>query len=135
MPFGLSCAPATFERLMESVLAGLYWDICLVYLDNIIVTGKTFEKMLSNLRKVFDRLKGAGLKLKEKKCCLFAKKVTYLGHVVSAEGVETDPAKTVTVEHWPVPTNVTEVCSFLGLCCYYRRFIKDFPALPNVCIP
>lgn len=73
-------------------MAGLHWDICFVYLDDIIVTGKTFEKMLSNLSKVFDRLKGAGLKFKAKKCCLFAKKVTYIGHVVSAEEVATDPA-------------------------------------------
>lgn len=56
MPFGLTCAPATFERLMETVLAGLQWDICLVYLNNIIVIGNTFEDMLENLGKVFDRL-------------------------------------------------------------------------------
>lgn len=87
MPFGLCCVPATFERLMESVLAGLHWDTCLVYLDDINVAGKTFEEMLSNIRNVFDRLKGAGIKLKATKCCPFAKKVTYLGHVVSAEGV------------------------------------------------
>lgn len=74
-----------------------YWDICFVYLDDIIVTGMTFEEMLSNLRKVLDRLKGAGLNLKAKRCCLVAKKVTYLGHVVSAEGIATDPAKTAAV--------------------------------------
>lgn len=131
MPFGLCYAPATFKRRMESVLACLNWDICLVFLDDIIVTGMTFEEMLSKLRKVLDRLKGAGLKLKAKRCCLVAKKVTYLGHVVSAEGVATDPAKTAAVEHWPVPTNVTEVRSFLGLCSYYRRFIKDFSSIPK----
>jgi hypothetical protein len=65
--FGLSCAPATFERLMESVLAGLQWDICMIYLDDIIVTGKTFEQMLDNLERVFERLKSANLKLKAKK--------------------------------------------------------------------
>lgn len=74
MPFGLSCAPATFERLMESVLAGLQWDICLVYLDDIIVTGKTFENMLENLGKVFERLQKANLKLKAKKCSRSPKK-------------------------------------------------------------
>lgn len=80
-------------------LFGLHRDICLVYLDDIIVTGKKFEEILSNLMKVFDRLKGVGLKLKAKKCCLFANKVTYFGHVVWAEGEATDPAKTGAVEH------------------------------------
>ncbi|XP_062595239.1 uncharacterized protein K02A2.6-like [Saccostrea cucullata] len=108
MPFGLCCAPATFERLMESVFAGLHRDICLVYLDDVIVTGKTFEEMLASLRRVFDRLQNAGFKLKAKKCCLFANKVTYLGHVVSEKGVATDPDKTAAVEQWPVPTNATE---------------------------
>ena len=93
MPFGLSCAPATFERLMESVLAGLQWDICFVYLDDIIITGKTFEQMLENLGKVFDRLKKANLKLKAKKCCLFAKEVVNLGHLVSENGLATDLSK------------------------------------------
>ena len=73
MPFGLANAPAAFERLMENVLAGLQWDICLLYLEDIIVMGKTFEEMIRNLRKVFQKLKGAGLKLKPKKCTLFAK--------------------------------------------------------------
>jgi hypothetical protein len=78
MPFGLANAPATFERLMENVLAGLQWDIRLIYLDDIIVMGKTFEEMIGNLRKVFQKLKGAGLKFKPKKCTLFAKEVAFL---------------------------------------------------------
>lgn len=85
--------------------------------------------MFSNPRKVFDRQKGAWFELKAKKCCLFAKKVTYLGHVVSAEGGATNPAKAAAVEHWPVPTNVTEVRSFLELCSYNRKFIKDFSCI------
>lgn len=126
MPFGLTCAPATFERLMETVLAGLQWDKCLVYLDDIIVIGKSFDDMLCNLERVFDRLLRAGLKLKARKCNLFATKVSYLGHIISQEGIATDPEKIKAVAEWPVPSSVSEVRSFLGLCSYYRRFIRDF---------
>ena len=93
MPFGLACAPETFKRLMERVLAGLQWNICLVYLDDIIVVGRNFEEMLTNLRQVFDRLIDAGLKLKPKKCSLFAKSVSFLGHVISENDVAMDQQK------------------------------------------
>lgn len=83
MPFGLCNAPATFERLMETVLRDLEMDICLVYLDVIIVVGNTIEDRIQNLTLVFDRLLAAGLKSKARKCTLFAKEVDYLGHIVS----------------------------------------------------
>ena len=79
MPFGLCNAPATFERPMESVLSGLQWQICLIYLDVIIVAGKTFEDMVNNLGLKFDRFVSAGLKLKDRKCTLFAKELSFLG--------------------------------------------------------
>jgi len=126
MPFGLCNAPGTFERLMETVLAGLQWEICLVYLDDIIIFGRTFEEELDRLRQVFDRLLEAGLKLKPKKCRLFAKEVKYLGHIVSKEGIRADPEKVSAVVDWTNPTSQTELRSFLGLCSYYRRFIKGF---------
>ena len=126
MPFGLSNAPATFERLMETVLAGLQWQICLIYLDDIIVIGKSFENMLENLSKIFEKLEGAGLKLKAKKCSLFAKEVEYLGHVISSKGVSTDSMKVKAIKDWHMPTTATEVRSFLGLCGYYRRFIEKY---------
>jgi hypothetical protein len=75
MPFGLKGAPATFERLMETVLAGLQWDICLIYLDDVIVLGRSLEDMVTNLIKVYDRLLAAELKIKAKKCRLFCKKI------------------------------------------------------------
>ena len=131
MPFGLCNAPATFQRLMESVLRGLQFETCLVYLDDIIVVGKTFEEMIKNLSQVFDRLAEAGLKLKAKKCNLFASEVEYLGHVITEAGVATSKDKTQAIENWPVPRNVTEVRSFLGLCSYYRRFVPSFASLAD----
>ncbi|UYV78634.1 K02A2.6-like, partial [Cordylochernes scorpioides] len=126
MPFGLCNAPATFERLMEAVLQGLATETCLVYLDDIIALGKNFEEHLSNIEKVFKRLETANLKLSPKKCKLFKKEVAYLGHIISAEGVQTDPEKTETVRMWPTPKDLTQLRSFLGLCTYYRRFIPGF---------
>lgn len=126
MPFGLCNAPQTFERLMELVLAGLPWSTCMVYLDDIVVHGTSFKQTLERLDLVFDRLQAAGLKLNPKKCELFRNEVSYLGHIISGEGVKTDPVKTQTVQDWPTPQNVQEVRSFLGLCTYYRRFVKDF---------
>ena len=88
--------------------------------------GKTFDEMLKNLDDVFARLQGAGLKLKARKYQLFAKRVEFLGHVISEEGVSTDPKKTECVRNWPVPTTVKDVRSFLGFCSYYRQFIFRF---------
>ena len=115
MPFGLCNAPATFQRLMDRVLVGLQWEQCLVYLDDIVVFGKTFEQTLARLRLVMERLKAAGLKLKASKCKWFQKSVQYLGHIVSAEGIKCDPEKIETVKDWPIPKSVTQVRSFLGL--------------------
>ena len=129
MTFGLCNAPATFERLMETVLSGLHWQICLIYLDDIIILGKDFDDMLNNLDTVFQRLSAAGLKLKAKKCSLFAKKVEFLGHIVSEIGIETDPKKTECIRNWSSPTCTKEVRSFIGLCSYYRKFIENFSAI------
>lgn len=129
MPFGLCNAPATFQRLMDRVLVGLQWETCLVYLDDIIILGSDVEEMLQRLSQVFDRLRQANLKLKPGKCCLFHREVAYLGHIVSANGVATDPQKILKTQEWPVPTSVSEVRQFVGLASYYRRFIRDFAAV------
>lgn len=125
MPFGLCNTPATFERLMERVLVGLPWQILLIFLDMSLRT-PTFEEVVRRLQLVFERLRSANLKLSPNKCVLFQRKVTFLGHVVSGDGVSTDPSKTEAVSNWPVPCSVAEVRSFLGLMCNYCRFIYQY---------
>ena len=125
LPFGLCNAPATFERLMESVLAGLNFETCLLYLDDIIVFSDTFEKHIDRLEKVLQRLRSAGLKVSPKKCQFF-QEVAFLGHVVNRYGIASSPDKISAVQEWPIPNNVHDVRSFLGTCSYYRRFIKNF---------
>ena len=120
MPFGLCNAPATL------VLAGLQWEHCLVYLDDVIVLGRSFNEHLQNLQTVFQRLRQAGLRLKPRKCAFFQQEVQYLGHIVSRKGIATDPSKVQKVETWPTPSSSREVQQFLGFTSYYRRFIKDF---------
>ena len=102
MPFGLCNAPATFQRLMNMVLAGLQWSSCFVYLDDIIVIGKTFEDHRMDLmQRGFKHLKEGGLKLTPNKCDLYVEQVKFLGHIVSAKGVQTDPEKTEKVAQCP----------------------------------
>ena len=126
MPFGLCNAPASFQRLMDLVLSGLQWSQCLVYLDDIIVLGRSFEEHIQNLNVVFQRLQEAGLRLKPAKCAFFREEVQYLGHVISRQGVATDPDKVAKVVTWPVPKSRREVQQFIGFANYYRRFIRDF---------
>ncbi|GFU04368.1 retrovirus-related Pol polyprotein from transposon 17.6 [Trichonephila clavipes] len=127
MPFGLCNAPATFERLMETVLKGLTFEACLIYLDDVIIGGRTFEEHLQNIRKVLSKLSDANLKLNPSRNAeFFQKEVNYLGHIISAEGVRTDPEKVSAVKNWKRPENLRELRSFLGLCTYYRKFVKGF---------
>lgn len=126
MPFGLCNAPATFQRLMENCMGDLHLNWCIIYLDDIIVYSDSFDEHLTRLDGIFERLRNAGMKLKPSKCQFFLREVKYLGHVVSSEGIETDPTKIKVIEDWPQPKTISELRSFLGFAGYYRRFIKDF---------
>ena len=126
VPFGLSNAPATFQRLMENCVGDMNMQSCLIYLDDIVVFSRTFDEHVQRLSMVFERLIDAGLKLSPEKCKLFQDKIKYLGHIVSADGISTDPEKIRCVQEWPVPQNIAQLQSFFGFVGYYRRFIKDF---------
>ena len=129
VPFGLCNAPATFSRLMDRVLAGLHWETCLFYLDDIIVFSSTWEEHLTRLRQVFERLRHANLKLGADKCTFATKEVNYLGHQVTEEGLLPDPSLLAAIRDIPPPKTPTEVRSFLGLAGYYRRYVKRFAAI------
>ena len=126
MSYGLTNAPSTFQRLSERCMGDMLLRDCLVFIDDILVFSRTFGDHLDRLEAVFSRLQDNGLKLKPSKCELFKTSVEYLGHVISQEGIHTDPAKTSAVTKWPVPTNVKELRSFLGFTGYYRRFVKNY---------
>ncbi len=126
MGFGLTNAPATFQRLMEKVLHKLHWSICMVYLDDVLVFGASVTQVLERLELVFIRLRSAGLKLKPKKCHLFKTEILYLGYKISADGVHTDPAKIKAVKEFPRPTSIQGVRQFLGLTNYYRKFVENY---------
>jgi hypothetical protein len=101
-------------------------DSCLVYLDDVIVIGRTFKEHLLNLWKVFQWFWEACRKLNPEKCQLLQKEVRYLGHIVWPEGISTDPKKLKAMQEWPTLKNKHEIRNFLGLCTYYRRFIPGF---------
>ena len=126
MPFGAANAPATFQRLMENCLGSLNLTWCVVYLDDIIVYGKDPEDLLLRLGGVFEKLRRAGLKLKPSKCNFFKEEIEFLGHVVSKEGIATNPSKVQAIQDWPIPKTAHDIKSFTGFVGYYRKFIPNF---------
>ncbi|KAL7846618.1 hypothetical protein SRHO_G00215980 [Serrasalmus rhombeus] len=110
MPMGLTNTPPTFQRLMELVLRGLHWKECLIYLDDVLVFSRTFSQHLGSLEEVLGRFRSAGLKLKPTKCSFACSQVTFLGHVVSSQGLQPDAKNLDKVLNWPTPTTTTEDC-------------------------
>ena len=124
-------APATFQRLINYVLRDLVGEKCLVYLDDIIIFGKTLESHIENLNAVFERIKDAGLKLRPDKCSFLKTEVEFLGHIISVDGIKPDPRNIEKVKDCRTPTTPKEIKSFLGLASYYRKFVEGFSKIAH----
>ena len=129
LPFGLSNAPATFQRLMQRCLGEQCFDNVLIYLDDIIVYSPDFDTHLTHLDGVFTNLRNHGLKLKPVKCHLLKTEVQYLGRRVSSSGVAVDPQKIKVVREWPEPASVKDVRAFLGFTGFFRHFIQGYASI------
>lgn len=129
LPFGLCNAPATFQRLMHDIFWEFLDKFVVIYLDDIIVYSKTEDEHLQHLQQVFEVIQRHELYIQPEKCAFFTERIDFLGHFISAEGIEMDPKKVEAVKDWPIPKTRKEVMSFLGLANYYRRFIKGFSAI------
>jgi len=124
MPFGIAAAPGTFQELMTKVLYGIKG--AMAYLDDILIYSRNKEEHMRTLELVLDRILEAGLRLNPEKCKIFQTEIKFLGHILNADGVQTDPTKIEAIRMFGRPKCMKNLRSFLGICNYYRRFIKNY---------
>uniref|UniRef100_A0A669CY19 ribonuclease H n=1 Tax=Oreochromis niloticus TaxID=8128 RepID=A0A669CY19_ORENI len=129
MPQGLTNSPATFQQTMEKVMEGINLQEVVAFLDDLIIFSNSLEEHEERVMKVLKHIAEFGLKLSPSKCKFFQTSVKYLGHVISAQGIQPDPDKIVAVKDWPCPQTAKELRSFLGFTGYYRRFVRDYSCI------
>ena len=126
LPFGLTNGPASYQHYMNDILLPYLNDFVQAYLDDIIIYSKTWKEHTQHVQTVLGKLREAGLQVDIKKSKFFVQETTFLGLVVSTEGLKMDPQKIEVIAQWPIPMKLVEVQSFIGFCNFYRRFIKEF---------
>ncbi|GBB99340.1 hypothetical protein RclHR1_34960001 [Rhizophagus clarus] len=126
MPFGLRNAPGTFQRIMDKILREYIGNFVEIYVDDIMIYSKNLEEHIEHIEKVLQKLQEYNLVIKLKKCKFYQKKIKFLGHEIGNDGLKPNFKKIETIDKIKEPRTVTEVRSFLGLCSYYRRFVKGF---------
>jgi hypothetical protein len=129
MAFGLTGAPATFQAEMN--LAPLLRKCALAFFDDILIYSKTYADHLQHLEKVLNLLNTNQWKVKLSKCEFARQSIQYLGHVISATGVATDDSKISAVRDWPIPVDVKQLRSFLGLAGYYRKYVRNYASISS----
>ncbi len=131
MPFGLKNTTSTFTRTMSSVFKELGNKFLKIFVDDLNIHSKNWEKHLQHLEVVLSKLREINLKLNPNKCCFVAKSITFLGHMVSNEGTKPDPGKIDAVLHFPEPKTITNIRSFLGPTGYYRNYVQGYSRLAD----
>ena len=126
MPFGLANAPSSFQNFINDVLQGMLDDFCTAYIDDILIYSNSKKEYQAHVRKVLAALQKAGLQADIDKCEFHVTEISYLGLIISTEGIRMDPKKVEAVQNWETPTCVKDVQAFIGFANFYRRFIRAF---------
>jgi transposase InsO family protein len=126
MPFGLMNAPGTFQAFVNDVLRDYLDDFVVVYLDDILIYSDTLEEHTEHVKRVLKKLEAAGISLKLEKCAFDQQKVSFLGFIISTDGISMDPEKVAAIQEWTTPKSVFDIQVFLGLANFYRRFVKNY---------
>ena len=131
LPMGLSTASNSFQLLMDKVLHGLTFRSALCYLDDVIICSDTFHSHMKDLADLFERFEMAGLKLNPSKCSFAQQKCTFLGHVISKDGLSAPPDRVEAIQRYPVPSSVSALRRFLGMVGWFRKYIPNFSSIAD----